>query len=271
LAIPSVLETVDMNQLIFEPNAELVKAAFRTYRSDLILNHDSHAQQENEDVIELVDNLLDNQNELDLHENLPKNDLPPAAAPAGSVSDEKLFLTIQSLNGKQKEIVDIVYDWAKKYVQKKGSDNSHSLHPLLIFLTAAGGCGKSYLVKCLYNVLQKLLSRKGVISKAKIMLLAPTGVAAININGTTVHTGLGIHGNNINNDVPLSGRQRTNLRIKLEEVSVVFIDEISMVGSKLLLKIHQRLCEIFGASDRIPFANKTLSVTPCTCKICIFS
>ena len=31
-----------------------------------------------------------------------------------------------------------------------------------------------------------------------------------------------------------------------------------MVGSKLLLQIHQRLCEIFGMSDRIPFANKTI-------------
>ena len=47
-------------------------------------------------------------------------------------------------------------------------------------------------------------------------------------------------------------------RLKLEEVSVIFIDEISMVGSKLLLQIHQRLCEIFGMSDRIPFANKTI-------------
>jgi len=93
------------------------------------------------------------------------------------------------------------------------------------------------------------------------MLLAPTGVAAVNINGATVHTGLGIHGNNINNDVILSDRQRTSLRLKLEEVNVVYIDEISMVGSKLLLKIQQRLCEIFGVSDRIPFANKTVIVS----------
>ena len=80
-------------------------------------------------------------------------------------------------------------------------------------------------------------------------------MAAINIDGTTIHTGLGIPCKNF---IPLSDKQRTALRLKLEEVSVIFIDEISMVGSKLLLQIHQRLCEIFGMSDRIPFANKTI-------------
>ena len=70
--------------------------------------------------------------------------------------------------------------------------------------------------------------------------MAPTGVAAINIDGTTIHTGLGIPCKNF---IPLSDKQRTALWLKLEDVSVIFIDEISMVGSKLLLKIHQRLCK----------------------------
>ena len=34
-----------------------------------------------------------------------------------------------------------------------------------------------------------------------------------------------------------------------------------MVSPKLLLQTHQRLCEIFGVSDRIPFANKTVIVS----------
>ena len=49
--------------------------------------------------------------------------------------------------------------------------------------------------------------------------------------------------------------------MKLENVSAIFIDEISMVSAKLLLQIHQRLCEIFGKSDSIPFAGKTIIVS----------
>jgi len=44
----------------------------------------------------------------------------------------------------------------------------------------------------MYSALNKLLCHHGDISKAKVMLLAPTGVASINIDGTTIHTGLGI-------------------------------------------------------------------------------
>ena len=84
----------------------------------------------------------------------------------------------------------------------------------------------------MYEALNKLLSYKGDNSKAKVMLLAPTGVAAININGTTIHTGLGIPCTNFHQ---LSDRQRTNLRIKLENVSAIFIDEISMVFSKIII------------------------------------
>ena len=34
-----------------------------------------------------------------------------------------------------------------------------------------------------------------------------------------------------------------------------------MVSSKLLLQIHQRLCEIFGVSDQVPFAGKSVIAT----------
>ena len=78
-------------------------------------------------------------------------------------------------------------------------------------------------MKCLYEALNKVLSYKGDNSKTKVLLLASTGVAAINISGTTIHTGLGIPCTNFH---PLVDRQRTSLRMKLENVSAIFIDEI---------------------------------------------
>lgn len=48
------------------------------------------------------------------------------------------------------------------------------------------------------------------------------------------------------------------LRNKLSELSIIVIDEISMVSNKLLLHIHQRLTEIFGSSEDIPFAGISL-------------
>ena len=67
------------------------------------------------------------------------------------------------------------------------------IKPLYVFITGNGGCGKSHLIRTIYHSLTKTLSNQAMSSdKPKVLLLAPTGVAAINIDGTTIHTGLGI-------------------------------------------------------------------------------
>ena len=82
--------------------------------------------------------------------------------------------------------------------------------------------------------------------------MAPTGVAAVNIDGTTIHTALGI---NVGGKLyPLNDRQRGILRNKLAEVKFIIIDEISMVSNVLLYQVHQRLNEIYGCSAELPFA-----------------
>ena len=88
--------------------------------------------------------------------------------------------------------------------------------------------------------------------KPRILILAPTGVAATNIDGTTIHTALGI---NVGHKLyPLNDRQRGILRNKLSEIKFIIIDEISMVSSVLFYQVHQRLNEIFGVSTDLPFA-----------------
>ena len=254
---PSVLELVNRNKTIFEPNADLVEDALRTYREDLALNFNAYAQQENEQVITEIPNEDVDIDENEINDEIPNN-LPPASLIPTTLSDDELDRRISLLNQRQREIFDVVYSWGKNYIQNLKHGKGFEIEPLHIFLTGNGGCGKSFLIKCMYEALHKLLSYKGDNTKANVMLLAPTGVAAININGTTIHTGLGVPCANFHQ---LSHKQRTNLRMKLENISAIFIDEISMVSAKLLLQIHQRLCEIFGKSDSIPFAGKTVIVS----------
>ena len=87
----------------------------------------------------------------------------------------------------------------------------------------------------------------------KILLLAPTGTAAFNIEGITIHTAFLLQIKNLIKKKrktsayePLSDEKRNTLRSKLASLCFIIIDEISMVGSDLVLRIHYRLSELFG-------------------------
>ena len=86
--------------------------------------------------------------------------------------------------------------------------------------------------------LNKVLGYKeGDADKPIILLLAPSGVAAININGTMIHSGLET---NVGSKLyPLNDQQRAALRNKLSEVLLIYIDRNSMVSSVLFYHANQ--------------------------------
>ena len=61
------------------------------------------------------------------------------------------------------------------------------------YFLGSGGTGKSHLVKKIYNAISKtLLYLCKDTEKPKVFLLGPTGKQAVNIGGTTIHSGLEI-------------------------------------------------------------------------------
>ena len=66
-----------------------------------------------------------------------------------------------------------------------------------------------------------------------ILILALTGMAVFQIKGTTFHTGLCIPPQQLGKLTPLTNDQRNSLHARLINVSHIFIDEVSMVGSTL--------------------------------------
>lgn len=72
----------------------------------------------------------------------------------------------------------------------------------------------------------------------------------------TVHSALLLRTFKYGNDgESLSFDKLNTLRSKLSNLQLLIIDEISMVGSDMLLNIHKRLCEVKGISDGTLFGN----------------
>ena len=106
------------------------------------------------------------------------------------ISYEELGRLILSLNFQQRKIFNEVQDWAKKKIKARNSFKKVSVDPLRFFITEGAGVGRSHLMKTICMFLTNtfnLYSRSP--DKPKVLIPASTGVAAININGTTINSG----------------------------------------------------------------------------------
>ena len=259
---PTVTEIVNKNRKVCEPFADAVDEAF----IDFIVNPhgmDPRAEQENEDVRdEIIANAtISDETNNNNDETFCGTQVTPLTP---LISNEALGEKIRSLNKLQREIFDFVNKWARDQIKSKNCKAPEKLQPIHLFVTGSAGTGKSHLLATIRHFLVKSLSyNEGPADKATALMLAPTGVAAVNVDGATIHSALALSPKrNYSKGIPkLSDKKRCMLQNKYSQLSVIIIDEISMVSNKLLLNVHQRLVEIFGCSPDIPFA--AISVIAC--------
>ena len=168
---------------------------------------------------------------------------------------------MRQLNTEQKTMVMYHRKWCKETVI--ALKQHKPVEPYHVFLSGSGGVGKSYVVKMLHTDTVKLFQCSQQIKPedVPILLTAATGVAAHNINGITVHSAFML------NDRKKAGTMYYNLgsdtlstlQTHLEQLMVVIIDEISMIGAQTLYKIHMRLQEIKGLHySNTRFGNVTI-------------
>ena len=99
------------------------------------------------------------------------------------------------------------------------------------------------------------------LNKPRILAIAPTANAAFIIGGETIDSALAKDGSNYN-DKKLPAERESDLQYMHEDVSTVFIYEISMVGSGKLTKMNFRLQDIAeGSNKRLFMGGKSTIVT----------
>ena len=86
--------------------------------------------------------------------------------------------------------------------------------------------------------------------------VAPTGKAAFNIRGNTLHSAFKIPVNRGFNYCTLDRDRLNTIRSQLQRMQVVFIDEISMVGSGMFNFLDLQLQQIMGTKE--PFGGLSI-------------
>ena len=79
-----------------------------------------------------------------------------------------------------------------------------------------------------------------------VLMTAPTGSAAFQIGGSTIDSALLLYDGSKNKP---SWEKKAIMQIRLEYLTLLLTDEISMVGFKKFQDMNQTICSIKGSHD----------------------
>ena len=155
--------------------------------------------------------------------------------PSGATLTE-LVKTHFPLNEKQELIVKRVLSGALTW--KDHAYDASKRDQMLLYVGGEGGVGKSQVIKAIVAGMDLIRRRNEVI------LLAPTGAAADNIGGSTIHTALGMS---------IAKKQKPSVSPRVKNLwsnkTIMIVDEISMVDLSMLHTINNQ-CKIAKSLNR---------------------
>jgi len=114
----------------------------------------------------------------------------------------------------------------------------------IMFVTGKAGTGKSYLLRQFIDDARK----------KPCVVVAPTGMAAINVGGQTIHSFFKLDWD-VQEPEKLTVIADNFLRLRLQSIKVLVIDEVSMVRADVMAMIDRKLRVANGRLDE-PFGGK---------------
>jgi hypothetical protein len=139
------------------------------------------------------------------------------------IEDSSYFELVRKLNTEQR----LFFNHYMYMVQR------HSDVQLKCFLTGGAGMGKSVATLALYQGLTRWYNDQPEVDKSttKVLVLAPTGAAAFEVFGVTIHHGLGVPTNqSLHEYMYMDSSKRNEVRVAFADLQCIIIDEILLVG-----------------------------------------
>ncbi|CAF1033917.1 unnamed protein product [Rotaria sordida] len=189
------------------------------------------------DAVVTVVNPYDNRNNVE-----KKTSIPPVLVVKNNFSTQNSIIDEFTLNKEQRAAFLIITSHLDGDNRCRTGDNNGQL---IMCIPGCGGTGKSQLIRA--------LTKYFLITKRMQMMrkLAPTGIAAAEIDGMTIHSFLGEQRNSRKPRTIKPGDSK--LEKEWRSVEYLLIDEMSMVGLTLLGKLNRIICSAKHVDPQVPF------------------
>ena len=162
------------------------------------------------------------------------------------MADEDYYNGIEGLSTQQKTAFELVQSYFKTLADFNDGLINTKPEPVHIYISGPGGTGKSHLIRMIREMIIRSSLKNSTSQSPAVVVVAPTGIAAYNVEGITIHRALNLpvqHGS-CPKYVPLKGERLSAMRKQWVYTNTVIIDEISMVSYETFVMIHQRLNDI---------------------------
>ena len=165
-----------------------------------------------------------------------------------SGDDLSLKDRINMLNADQRRMFDKIHNHLLHQQQHEANECSCEFKPLHMFLSGVAGTGKSFLIE----TIKALISSMWPSDDLTCAITAPTGLAAFNVDGNTIHRVFQLPMSMKVNQLPIWSLPKASqkvMRTTPRNVKFIIVDEVSMVSSLNLAYMHLRLEELFGTNE----------------------
>ena len=252
-AIPPKVEKVKDKLFPFKNNVEEARAMMENMPSERAEhvgdNLDPELEHENEDqeaegFVEETDYAARNPDQLPTDKTSATNPERQSVYKRIDISNlDAMLASTRQLDEDQGIVFRKLIDYVKNVRASEKWKCAPPSPPLLV-MHAPGGCGKSKVINDIASWTEYYMSlgKDKDPNKPACLKLAPTGKAANVIDGNTLHSGLRLDFKGALKS--LSEMTRDSLRKSLEHVTVVIIDELSMIKADMLYQIYSRLQEL---------------------------
>ncbi|CAF1099646.1 unnamed protein product, partial [Brachionus calyciflorus] len=156
---------------------------------------------------------------------------------------------IDLLNNEQREIFDFVNEIIDHHYKHTILECKCELkiNPIKTYIGGGAGVGKSFLIETIRDSITFKLKD---LKKITVATIAPTGIAANNIDGTTIHKFFKIIVTK-NKNCEFYNLNKSSIKMfreLYENLFLIIADEVSMISALMLAQIIYRLEEIFPSS-----------------------